>query len=218
MKNSVTVCGMPEFGQALGLRERKRQNTHHALASAALRLVAEHGLDQVTVDDISAEVGVSSRTFFNYFATKEDALVIPYPDHLERTEETARRILQAPPELNALQAVVWASREDLERIEADRAEWLVRMAVIEANPVLIPPLLIAQRPTEELIVAAIAERTGLDPVKDLYPTLVVSTLGAAIQATIRFWYLHNGRQPLAELFGAAIETLVTGLPQPSRRR
>ena len=58
-----------------GLRERKKLATRHALHEAALHLVAAHGLDGVSVDDIAARADVSPRTFFNYFATKDDAVV-----------------------------------------------------------------------------------------------------------------------------------------------
>lgn len=58
-----------------GLRERKKRERRNALIDATQRLVLEHGFDAVTVDAVCAEVGVSSRTFFNYFESKEDAVL-----------------------------------------------------------------------------------------------------------------------------------------------
>ena len=58
-----------------GLRERKKRARRAALIDAAQKLVAEHGLDAVTVEMISAEAGVSARTFFNYFESKDDAVL-----------------------------------------------------------------------------------------------------------------------------------------------
>ena len=58
-----------------GLRERKKRARRAALIDAAQQLVAELGLDAVTVEMISAEAGVSARTFFNYFESKDDAVL-----------------------------------------------------------------------------------------------------------------------------------------------
>ena len=58
-----------------GLRERKRLATRRAIQVAAVELAAELGVDRVTVDEISRIADISPRTFFNYFPTKEAALV-----------------------------------------------------------------------------------------------------------------------------------------------
>ncbi|WP_246125103.1 TetR/AcrR family transcriptional regulator [Cellulomonas xylanilytica] len=76
---------------ALGLRERKKRARREALIDATHRLVAEHGLDAVTVEAICEEAGVSARTFFNYFETKDDAVLghTPWPLDSAATETFA---------------------------------------------------------------------------------------------------------------------------------
>ena len=65
---------MPEDAD-LGLRERKKRERSDAIVDAAQRLVLEHGLDAVTVEAIAEAVDVSPRTFFNYFDSKDDAVL-----------------------------------------------------------------------------------------------------------------------------------------------
>jgi AcrR family transcriptional regulator len=68
---------MTQAAQAdeIGLRERKRRATSRSIQFTVLELAAERGLAQVTVDEISRVANISPRTFFNYFASKEAAMV-----------------------------------------------------------------------------------------------------------------------------------------------
>ena len=88
-----------------GLRERKKLATRTALHQAALQLVAERGLDGVSVDDIAARADVSPRTFFNYFPAKDDAVLGLDPVTTDRVGEgvAARPADESP--LAALRAV-----------------------------------------------------------------------------------------------------------------
>ena len=75
---SVELLGrqqpFPRPEEASGLRERKKVATRHALGVAAMRLAVQRGLDNVHIDDIAAEAGVSPRTFSNYFSSKYEAI------------------------------------------------------------------------------------------------------------------------------------------------
>lgn len=59
---------------AEGLRERKRRQTHEAIASAGLRLFLKNGFDETNLDEIAAAADIARRTFFAYFDSKEDIL------------------------------------------------------------------------------------------------------------------------------------------------
>src|SRR6516164_5800995 len=67
-----------------GLRERKKLAVRRALGSAAVRLAVERGVENVTIEDITAEAGVSLRTFGNYFSSKYEAICALGTDRARR--------------------------------------------------------------------------------------------------------------------------------------
>jgi len=75
---------------APGLREQKRIATKRALQVALLRLSLERGFDNVTVEEVAQAAQVSPRTFFNYFASKEEAVSVPHDQHELTAAELAR--------------------------------------------------------------------------------------------------------------------------------
>ncbi|WP_370948145.1 TetR/AcrR family transcriptional regulator [Amycolatopsis sp. cg5] len=205
---------MPETPPGLSLRERKKFETHRTLARAAVELVAEHGLDKVTVEDIAAAADVSVRTFFNYFASKDDAVVIAYPDRDERTAAVVESLLAAPPEVSTMRALLDALDDDFKRIEANREEWLARMSIFEENLHLVSRMMVAQAESERQLVEAIAKRSGCDAEKDFYPLLLFSLLGAGMSAAIRRWHMLGGEGSLRDLLNEAMDAVANGLPEP----
>lgn len=193
-----------------GLRERKKRATRRALRFAALRLATERGLDRVTTDDIAAAVDVSPRTFFNYFASKEDALVGNDPD-LPRTvgEALAARPAAEPP-LEALRAVFVAHVAD---VVLDREIWSMRAELVRTYPQLVPAMLAASAELERAIAAGVATRIGADAI-DLYPSLVAAVAAAAARTAVRHCGANGFVRPLAEEFVDVFDLLARGLPVP----
>jgi AcrR family transcriptional regulator len=169
-----------------GLRERKRRATRRALQDAALRLVAERGLDAVTVEEISSSVDVSSRTFFNYFPTKEDALAGDQgwlPDVAE-----VRRILldERGPELAGdLHRLLLAA---VPRLASRRTELQLRKAVFERHPGLLRAALAAFLGEEQALQDVVAER--VDPDGGL-PRLTAVTTTALLRAALDRWMVDD---------------------------
>lgn len=196
---------------AEGLRERKKRATRKALHRAALEATLDRGLSQVTVEEIAAAAEVSERTFFNYFSSKEEAVIGLDPARADRLREAvlARPAEEAP--VAALRAVFL----DLAREINDdaRQEWSDRFAAIHQNPELVAAHLAAWSRNERAIAEAIAERTGLDAETDLYPGLVACTVADANRIASLTWKSSAGRD-LPDLVAEAIDLLGDGLPPP----
>jgi AcrR family transcriptional regulator len=196
-----------------GLRERKKLATRLALHQAALQLVAEHGLDRVSVDDIAARADVSPRTFFNYFSSKDDAVVglDPAAPQQQAVAFASRPADESPVQalraVAVIQAAVMAREPEL---------WPLRLRVIEAHPSLLARLTAGFAESDRVLAAAIADRTGTRPDVDVYPQLLAHVAGAAMKSSLHRWRATDFTASLPELVAEAWDLLAAGLPAPPR--
>jgi AcrR family transcriptional regulator len=187
-----------------GLRERKKIATREALRQAAIGLYRRHGPDKVTIEDICAAAGVSPRTFFNYFATKDEAVFALEVD----PAQIQRRITDRPRDEQPVEAV-HAVYADLFAQLATSEIWRQRTLLLRERPELASRSTQARRAHEAAIAAAIATRTGR-PDDDLYVRTASMALHAAVRAAAGTW--HPDHEPdIVALLDRAMDILHDGL-------
>ena len=200
------------LGVQPGRRERKKLATRQALQDVALRLVAERGLDQVTVEDISEAADVATRTFFNYFSSKEEALLGNLP---EKVATVQRMVVDRPAGETPLEAVCQVLRTMTLRLAERREERLLRQQVIERHPGLLARQLGEYASFEQALAAAVAERLGAGRADALYCRVVAAVAVAAARSAVSTWMADKGRRPLAGMVDAAFAQLRDlGSPRP----
>lgn len=194
-----------------GLRERKKAETLAALQDAALRLADRHGVDKVSVEAIAEAAGVSPRTFFNYFATKEDAMIGKSPIHPSPLLELLRARPADEPPLEAMRQALLASLEGL-RQDPDR--WVLRRRVVQRHPGLAARNAARLAEMEQDVVEEIGRRLGADPARDPYPgTLVAAAMGGT-RVALSIWQDHDDDTELSALVEQVFAALATGLIPP----
>jgi len=195
------------------LRQRKKEATRRALSWAAVRLAVERGFANVLVDDIAAEVGVSPRTFNNYFSSKAEAVCSRHVDRMRAMALTLRSRPLTEPLWDAIIHAAVSQSGGLDRVPDP--EWTSGVRLMLGEPALLGEFLKAGADGQRELADVIAERTGTNAERDLYPRLVAVAIGAAIQVSNDQWLQANPPVPLAPLVRDALALLAAGLPVPS---
>ena len=193
-----------------GLRDRKKAATRRALHVAALELVADRGLEAVSVEDIATAADVSPRTFFNYFPTKDDAVLGLDPDE---DGSVAAAVAARPAEETPLQALRAVAGDQARHMALDTDLWTLRMRVVDASPALLARLAAAFGRGEQSVAAALAARCGAGP-DDLYPRLLAGVSGVAVRTALHRWLATDFTASLPDLVDEAWTSLAAGLPAP----
>lgn len=170
----------------MSLRERRRKETLREVSEAAITLFEQHGVAGTTVDDIAHEAGISPRTFFRYFPTKEHAAFLEDDDVDEMIESALSRIEAGSP---AEQMLDEAWREIMLIFDGDatrRATFLRFHRLLQAEPALLAIAL--QRDAER--VAAMADRithTGTSQFGRVEALTLLELFGTIARVTFHVW-------------------------------
>ncbi|WP_051129672.1 TetR/AcrR family transcriptional regulator [Yaniella halotolerans] len=187
----------------LGRREQKKLETRRAIRDAALDLALEDGLESLTVELIAHNAGVSPRTFFNYFASKEDALVT---EAAEGATQVRALLLERPAEESPMRALHHAiiTSDYYGSIPPDRDRLLARQRLTQDHPSLMAHQLGKIANAERTFAVALAERMDTDIDQDLVPELLAATAVSIIRVAMRHW-VAEGDRPLYELIDMAFK-------------
>ncbi|MEV4000693.1 TetR family transcriptional regulator [Actinomadura sp. NPDC049753] len=192
--------------ETMGLRERTRRAVRAELAELALGLFIERGYERTTVEDIAAAAGLSKRSFFRYFPTKEDVLFGDVDDLAERVADDIR---SRPCDGDAWACLHAVLRDWEPRIHAAQRD-LTGMRLIETTPALRARLHQKRDELRDRISAALRERPGA-PLDTFTADLLTAAAGAALDAAAREWVRSDGTADRAALIDQAFILLAPRL-------
>jgi AcrR family transcriptional regulator len=179
-----------------GLRERKKVATRQALHEAAVRLAIEHGAERLTVEAIADEAGVSRRTFSNYFANKEEALLHGDHQRIQALVDMARaRPADEPPwtALSNAAAEFFAHLGDLD------PAWVAQGRLVRSQPALVARQVSTFAALELILEAEVAARTTTPDPAGVRARLTAATFLAALRVALNIWLDRPPGTSLSEL-------------------
>jgi AcrR family transcriptional regulator len=190
------------------LQDRRRRYVAAEISRAAMRLFAERGFGAVTVEEIATAAGTSARTFFRYFASKDD-VVLQYRRRL--VERLVATVLARPPEEGAVTALHNAYLETAGTPETDREIVAARNRVLVETPHLKARAQGEQGADGGPLVAALAQRMGVDADQDDRPRLIAVAMAAVADAAFERWVGDGERGDPAGRIAAALDLVEQGL-------
>ncbi|WP_111768057.1 TetR/AcrR family transcriptional regulator [Nakamurella deserti] len=180
-----------------GLRERKKDDTRRALVDTAYRLTLDRGYDGFTVADLAEAVGISRRTFSNYFSSRAECVL---SWNLMQAEFAVGELLAAEPD-EPIPALI---RRLLQLVTADMDGRAADFAaVVGAHPELRAEAAVVDQKMATILAAGIAGRLGIDADDVVAESLSLFALTACRVVTDR--WLADGRPGGTPGFTASLE-------------
>ncbi len=187
------------------LSARRSAQMVAAVEAVALRLFDERGFGDVTIEEIAGQAGISPRTFYRYFPSKEDILQV----QIERRSDSLRSALAARP---ADEPLLLSLRLALEEVLAEEDLARIRQwtNVIVATPSVMRSVYGGLQLKSQRVMAEFFS-TRLDlPVDGLVPSVLAAAAGGVVQAAQTRWYFHGGDLAVTVSEGLRVLELATG--------
>jgi AcrR family transcriptional regulator len=182
----------------VGLRERKKARTRHAIQASALALFGRQGYEATTIEQILADAEVSETTFYRYYRTKKDLVLTDEYDSV-----FAAAVRAQPAELSAFEAITVSIHDLLGGLpDAEAAELRERLLLILTTPELRAAMLDQFTDAIRLLTELVAERAGR-PADDP----AARTLGGAIIGATMTALLALADDPTADIAELVDQTL-----------
>ena len=185
------------------LRLQTRAVVRSLLAQTAMQLFAEKGFDETTVEEVAAAAGVSRRTLFNYFRTKED---LALSGLAEQGEVIAARLGTRPADEDA-----WVSLRHsfmvLDEIETSPENRLEIVSMLFDNDSLRAGHAEKQARWTDLLAPLIEPKLPASEARSFQARAIVATAITCLQAATVEWLRLRGSTPLFDLYDRAIQAV-----------
>lgn len=190
-----------------GIRARAREVLRDELAETALRLFEERGFGQTTVDDIATEAGISPRTFYRYFSTKEDAILGDLPAAADTLREHLAQYIGEEPVWEALRRTMQVA---VAHVEAHGDRWRRVNCIVKTSEALRARNFERHMHISETLIPLVTERTPAPPpAHDFKASVLVHAALMCFDAALASWAEHE-TQELAELLDLAFDAFPEG--------
>jgi AcrR family transcriptional regulator len=187
--------------------ELRRRETHETLRRVALERFARDGFANVTVAELAEEAGVTQRTFFRHFPTKEAVLFADYETHFEWfAEALARR----PGEEPLIDAVLGAMESFPHDVEVVRQAALVRAILIDGDRAA-GHIRLVQSSFAAVITDFVRDRYRGIPDAELVAEVAGATVAAALIVAVETWGRGKCVGDLGAISARSLELLRSGL-------
>jgi AcrR family transcriptional regulator len=196
--------------------DRRRRRIAEHIETVAIGLFAERSYNSVTLEQIAAEAGVSTRTLTRYFPQKEDLLLeLPRKTSQAMADALARTPLSPEPV-----ADLWQLWRDL---TAEYSASLGQYFTWQRAAATVPEISARVKGEQWAalapeLAARFADAMGLSLDEDVRPRTLAAAVSAANAAVIEFWLQRGGTEALDDLFAVALEGLYAQFGSPSMKR
>ena len=186
------------------VRERTRRTVRGELAQLAMDLFVENGYDETTIDDLAAAAGMSKRTFFRYFASKEELVMGKYEVLGEQlAEDLAARPADEP---------IWVSLRQVfgqivDHVESGGTAAVAMEKMVRDHPALNASYLERVSRMQELLHDEARTRTGWPDPADPRTAAIVGAAFSCLMAAWATWLTTNQAQPFGDLLDQTMDAI-----------